>query len=499
MRIKISAALAVVVSCVIELAAVDAFADRPPNVVFVMADDLGWGDLGCYGATLIDTPACDRLAREGMRFTDAHSPSAVCSPTRYAVLTGRYAWRSWLKNWVLQENHPLLIEPDRLTMGELFQKAGYTTGCVGKWHLGWGTELNPNLGAEPKPGPLEVGFDEFFGVPFSHNSSKPWQVFVRGREIVGLDPGLSYKSDEAMAKTVRSLEETAIDLSREAVAFIEKYQDEPFFLYYPTTNIHFPRTPNERFKGKTKAGIYGDFTAEFDWAVGEVLDALDRPKLAENTIVVLTSDNGGWPHPSMGRHRCSGPWRGAKQQIYEGGHRVPLIVRWPGKVKAGTVSGETVCLSDFFRTFAGLLNQSVPEDAGEDSYDIAPVLLSQSYDKPLREATVHHSVSGQFAIRKGDWKLIEGSGNGDFPRGGAVTWNPTRDPQTGRWVKLDYYGLEPDGKYQLYNLSDDPAEARDLAKERPEKVEELKILLNRYRVAGHAARGSRAGSSHRSP
>ena len=471
-----------------------------PNVVFIMADDLGYGDLSCYGATHFDTPACDRLAKEGMRFTDAHSPSAVCTPSRYATLTGRYAWRTWLKNWVTFENHPLLIDPERLTMGKLFQQAGYTTGCVGKWHLGWGTELDPDYGNEPKPGPLEVGFDSFFGVPFSHNSSKPLQVYMRGRQIVGLKPGLSYKGKEAMKDTVRSLEDTAIELSGEAVAFINsraKDKDVPFFLFYPTTNVHFPLTPNKRFKGKTRAGIYGEFAIEFDWAVGEVLTALDRNGLTDNTIVIVTSDNGGRPptktkeKAGYNNHACNGPWRGTKRQIYEGGHRVPLIVRWPGKVAAGAEISETVCLTDFFRTFATMLKQPVPAGAGEDSYDITNVLLGQPYKKPLREATVHHSVAGTFAVRKGDWKLIEGSGDGDYPRTDQGRMDVKsreleRDPQSCKWIKLDYFRLKPDGLYQLYNLHTDPAEKHNLADAHPEKVQELKQLLNRYRANGRS-------------
>ena len=463
-----------------------------PNVVFIMADDLGYGDLGCYGATHFRTPACDRLAKEGMRFTDAHSPSAVCTPTRYAVLTGRYCWRSWLKNWVLFEQHPLLIDTERLTMGRLFQKAGYTTGCVGKWHLGWGTELSTDFSGEVKPGPLEVGFDSFFGVPFSHNSSKPLQVFMRDRRIVNLKAGLKYNSKEAMNDTVRKLQDTATELSREAVAFVEKHKEHPFFLYYPTTNIHFPLTPNSRFKGTTKSGVYGEFVVEFDWAVGELLTALDRNGLTDNTLVVLTSDNGARPHPSLNGHPCNGPWRGTKRHIYEGGHRVPLIVRWPGKVKKDAVSDETVCLTDFFSTFARLLNQPVPKNAGEDSFDLMDLLLGKSFRNPVREATVHHSVSGQFAIRKGDWKLIEGSGDGDYPRkpkGGIdiKTRNPERDPVTGKWTKLDYFQLEPDGKYQLFNLKTDPAEQKNRDKEHPEKVQELKKLLDRYRTSGRSA------------
>ncbi len=469
----------------------------PPNVVFILADDLGYGDMSCYGATHFKTPACDRLAKEGMKFTDAHSPSAVCTPTRYSVLTGRYCWRTWLKNWVLQENHPLLIDTNRLTMGKIFQQSGYASGCIGKWHLGWGTELNADLGAEPKPGPLEVGFDSFFGVPFSHNSSKRRQVFMRDRRVVGLKPGLKYNSPEAMKDTVRSLEDTAIDLSKEAVAFIDRNKEKPFFLFYSTTNIHFPLTPNKKFKDTTKAGVYGEFVVEFDWAVQQVLNALDRNGLTDNTIVVVTSDNGGRPPGKLkelaafNNHPCNGPWRGTKRHIYEAGHRVPLIVRWPGKVKPASVSDETVCLTDFFRTFAALLNQPVPNNAGEDSYDLTKVLLGQPYKRPLREATVHHSVSGQFAIRQGDWKLIEGSGDGDYPRDDkgkmlVKTWYPERDPDTGKWKDLDYFQLKPDGKFQLYNLKSDPKEKDNLSSKHPEKVILLRKLLHSYREGGRS-------------
>ncbi len=473
------------------LAASLGLAAQQPNVIFIMADDLGYGDMGCYGATHFETPSCDRLAKEGMRFTDAHSPSAVCTPTRYSVLTGRYCWRTWLKNWVLFEEHPLLIDTDRLTMGRIFQQKDYTTGCVGKWHLGWGAELNPDFSGETRPGPLEVGFDTFFGVPFSHNSSKALRVFTRDRRIVNLKPGLAYDSKEAMKKTIRNLQDTAIQLSKEAVAFVDKNRDRPFFLYYPTTNIHFPLTPNRRFKGSTRSGVYGEFAVEFDWAVGQILEALDRNDLTDKTIVVLTSDNGARPHASLNGHKCNGPWRGIKRQIYEGGHRIPLIVRWPGKVKKNTVSDETVCLTDFFATFAAILGHEVPRKAGEDSYDITPVLLGKTYEKPLREATVHHSVSGRFAIRKGEWKLIEGSGDGDYPRNkkGRIkvkTRTPTRDPDTGRFVELDYFSMPKDKGFQLYNLKDDPAERNDVSEEHPAKVRELLKLLDRYRASGRS-------------
>jgi len=480
-----------IVAALILICATASAAERP-NIVFIMADDLGWGDLGSYGATHFKTPACDSLAQEGMRFTDAHSPSAVCTPTRYSVLTGRYAWRGWLKNWVLMENHPLLIEKGRLTMGNLFQQSEYTTGCIGKWHLGWGEELNTDFSGEVKPGPLEVGFDHFFGVPYSHNSSERMQVFMRDRRIVGLKPGLDFKSKEAMKDTIRKLEDTAIDLSNEAVAFVDKHKDEPFFLFYPTTNIHFPLTPNSRFKDSTKAGIYGEFVVEFDWAVGELLAALERNGLTENTIVVLTSDNGARPHESLNGHACNGPWRGTKRQIYEGGHRVPLIVRWPAKIEKGAISDETVCLTDFFATFAKILGQEIPENAGEDSFDLTPILLGQAHLKPLRESTIHHSVSGQFAIRKGDWKLIEGSSHGDYPKTAegkmdVKTYRPEKNQETGEWARLDYFQLKPDGKFQLFNLKTDPEEKDDVADRNPNKVNELRKQLDEIRSKGSSA------------
>ncbi|MDX1681328.1 MAG: arylsulfatase, partial [Akkermansiaceae bacterium] len=456
--------------------------ERPMNVILIMADDMGWGDLGCYGATHFKTPACDRLAGEGMRFTDAHSPSAVCTPTRYSVLTGRYAWRSWLKNWVLMENHPLLIDTERLTIGKVFQQAGYRTGCIGKWHLGWGEKPGVDFSGEVKPGVLETGFDEFFGVPYSHNSGRGLRVYMRDRRIVDLPEGASYRDKEVQKKTMRSLEDTATEISKEAVAFIERHQDKPFFLYYPTTNIHFPLTPHERFKGRTDSGVYGEFMIEFDWAVAEVLDTLDRLKLADNTIVIVTSDNGARPHPQLNGHDCNGPWRGTKRMIYEAGHRVPLIVRWPGVVEAGSTSDETVCLTDFMTTFAKLHGIEAPKDIARDSFDILPVLAGREHEKPLRPHTIHHSVSGQFAIRVGDWKLIEGAGDGDYPRDEqgkmqVVRWQPELDEE-GKPVRLDYFELEFGDQHQLFNLAQDPKETTNLADEHPERVEEMLALLN---------------------
>lgn len=467
------------------------------NVIIIYADDLGYGDLGCYGAEHIPTPHCDRLAREGMRFTDAHSPSAVCTPSRYATLTGRYAWRTWLQNWVLQEHMPLLIEPDRLTIPKMMQEHGYRTCCIGKWHLGWGNDINPDFGKDISPGPLEVGFDEFFGVPFSHNSSLKLQNFVRDRRLVGLSEEDDLEDERVQKRLARRLEDTAIELSNEAVRFIRNNKDNPFFLYYPTTNVHSPVTPNERFQGTSDVGKYGEYVVEFDWAVGEILRTLDELELTERTLLIVTSDNGGRPHAwrLMGteKHNINGSLRGMKRQIWEGGHRVPMLVRWPGTVSAGSVCNETICHTDLMTTLAACLGYALPENAAEDSYNIMPLLLGQEQQQPIREATVHHSVNGMFAIRKGPWKLIEGDTDGDFRRGHNAQEKsrnlPERNPATGKFEPFYYDILDYDKDnpvYQLYNLDKDPGELKNVAADHPDKVAELKALLNRYRSSGRS-------------
>jgi len=471
---------------------------KKPNIILIYVDDLGYGDVSVYGATHIQTPNIDRLAREGIRFTDAHSPSAVCTPSRYATLTGRYAWRTWLKNWVLFEHMPLLVETDRLTMPKLLKEQGYVTGAIGKWHLGWGTDINPDFNSDLAPGPLEVGFDYFFGVPFSHNSSLKLQNYVHNRRIVGLQDGEDINDEDIQRRLARRLEDTAIDLSARAVEFIERHRNEPFFLYYPTTNIHFPITPNERFQGASDAGLYGDFVVEVDWAVGEVLNTLDELGLVGKTLVIFTSDNGGRPDPELmgdGGHDPNAPWRGTKRQIWEGGHRVPMIVRWPGEVQAGSVSQETVCHTDLFPTIASIFDYTLPNDAAEDGYNILPVLLGQPYAGPLREATVHHSVNGMFAIRKGDWKLIEGDTDGDYREGSldeALVKTrdlPGRNTETGALEPFYYDIIDYDlnnPSYRLYNLAEDPTESSDLVALYPEKVAELRDLLDFYRQSGRS-------------
>jgi arylsulfatase A len=469
-----------------------------PNVIVILADDLGWGDLGAYGATKIQTPNCDRLAEEGILFTDAHSADAVCSPSRYSVLTGRYAWRTWLKNGILVEHMPLLIEPGRLTLPAMFQRFGYTTGCIGKWHLGWGNEINADFNGEVAPGPLECGFDYFFGIPFSHQSDPLYNVYVENRRVVGLKPGDDLHDPQTLQRVTRVLHETASTLSAKAVEFIEHNKNRPFFLYYPTVNVHNPWTPGRKFRGSTPIGPYGDFVVELDWAVGEVLDALDRFGLTDRTLVVVTSDNGANVYGGAEGHDPNGPWRGTKGEIYEGAHRVPFIARWPGWIPPDTTSDETICLTDLMATCAAILHFELPHDAGEDSYNILPAMLCEPYDRPIREATVHHSVTGMFAIRQGHWKLIEGRGGGGLYQ--PDSWaqikaparsKPRRDPRTGEFEPVWYDFPSPIPKPgelpgQLYNLDSDPHESVNVWRGHPDVVKRLQELLDRYRREGRS-------------
>lgn len=458
-----------------------------PNIIFIMADDLGYGGLGSYGAKLIQTPNCDRLAREGIMFTDAHSPSSVCSPTRYGVLTGEYAWRSWLRNWVLMEHMPLLIDTFQMTVQKFLHKQGYVTGCVGKWHLGWGNKINPNWNARLYPGPIETGFDYFFGVPYSHNSSPELQVFVEDDRIVGLNRGDSLQDKDVLANVQRSLENTATALSEKAVQFIEANKDRPFFLYYPATNVHLPHTPHKRFQGKSNAGVYGDFVTEFDWAVGEILQTLDENGLTDNTLVIVTSDNGAKHQWDANGHKPNGDWRGWKATIYEAGHRVPFIARWPGKIKAGTKSDRTICLTDLLASCADILNVELKQHEGKDSKSILPLLLGYEINAPIREHTVHHSISGMFAIRAGDWKYIDGVGQGFNPSDFKATAQsglnkPTWNVNSREFEPFYYYWPAPKKKPgspqgQLYNLKTDPKEENNLYHEQPQKVKDMKRLL----------------------
>ncbi len=485
-----------------------------PNIIFVLADDLGYGDLSSYGATAIQTPHIDRLAEEGALFTDAHSPSSVCTPTRYGLLTGRYCWRTWLTRSALSSDGPLLIEENRPTVASVLRSAGYYTAHIGKWHLGFGREDDyaknregqgapnawrsrkggPDWNGELKPGPLEVGFDYYYGIPIV-NSYPPY-VFVENHRVVGLDPDdpigpmeSRYLGEMQGGTAARwNDNELALELAARTVSQLEKLaqHEQPFFLYYAPHQPHRPFTPNARFQGASQFGVYGDFIEELDWAVGDMLDALDRLGLAENTLVIFSSDNGGLVNPASSRaqrgasygdgeaapaapdveHHANGPiLRGGKGDIWEGGHRVPFLARWPGKIKAGTRSEETINLSDMLATFAAVAGAELLPQAGPDSFNVLPALLGGKLGDSLRRPRVMHSGgNGMLAIREGPWKLIDGQGGGGYADGEA---KPGKPPQ-------------------LFNLAEDLGEKTDVYPQHREIAHRLQQLLHTIKREGRS-------------
>ncbi len=457
-------------------------ADRPPNIVIILADDLGYGDLRSYNAaSKVATVEIDRLAAQGMRFTDAHSPSAVCTPTRYGLLTGRYAWRSKLKKSVLNGYSPLLIEPGRPTFASFLKARGYATAAIGKWHLGLGTAEPVDFSRPLEPGPASVGFDYFFGIPASLDM--PPYVFVENTAVTAAPTGTIAASEmrrrggggywrEGPIAPGFTHEGVLPAVTDKAVAFIAKQSPaRPFLLYLPLTAPHTPWMPTAPFRGASGAGYYGDFVAQVDAAVGRVLQALDAAKVSDRTLLFFTSDNGAHWLPSdieQWGHRANGPLRGQKADIYEGGHRIPFVVRWPGKVKAGSTSTALVSLTDVFATVAAVLGEPLPADAAEDSVSVLPTLLGAGNGAAARDAIVHHSNAGMFAVRQGPWKLALGLGSGGFSEPRTV------EPEPG----------EAEG--QLYNLDDDPAEQHNRWLDKPDVVRRLTALLERYQAAGRS-------------
>lgn len=452
-----------------------AFAAAPPskpNIVYILCDDLGYGDVQRLGGarSKISTPHMDRLSAQGMTFAEAHSSSAVCTPTRYGILTGRYNWRSTLQRGVLLGYGPPLISADRLTVPGFLKKHGYATACVGKWHLGM--EISENHLDRPiGQGPTTRGFDTFFGIsasldmpPFAYiegdrfteapTAVKKWVragAAAPGFEAVDVLPTLARKADETIAGCAK--------------------EKKPFFLYLPLTSPHTPIEPTAEWKGKSGLGPYADFVMATDAAVGEVLASLEKHGVAENTIVILTSDNGCSPHgapiPELEKqgHFPGELRRGTKADVWDGGHRVPLLVRWPGRVAADSRSAALVCLTDLMATCADLLGEKLPDDAGEDSVSFLPTLLGKA-DAPTREAIVHHSIDGAFAIRQGKWKLALCRGSGGWTKGGG------------------------DAPVQLYDLSTDVGERENLAEAQPEVVARLTALLEKYVADGRSTPGA---------
>lgn len=464
-----------------------------PNIVFIMADDMGYGDVGCYNAeSKIPTPNMDRLAKQGIRFTDAHTPSAVCSPTRYGIVTGRYCWRTWLKKHALVGYSRPLIEPGRMTVASLLKQHGYKTACIGKWHMGLEWPMKPDVKVDLhgkselpldeieamgekvdftrpiKDAPVDHGFDYFFGTAGCPTTDPPY-VFIENSRTLGIPNVMrpdKYQCDPG--HMVPDWDPTRVDTQfvQKAVEFMEDNQANPFFLYLPLSSPHAPWLPPEFVKGKSGTGLRGDMVVWVDWSVGQILYALDRLNLADNTLLFLTSDNG--PRIGVRGHKSAGKWRGYKSHIWEGGHRVPFIVRWPGEIKANTTSDEVICLTDLMATCVAIVGANLPDNAGEDSYNILPALLGEKLEKPIRPDVIHHSVWGVFSIRQGKWKLIldtQGSGG---------------------WVRpSDEYHV-PGTPGQLYDMEKDPYEKNNLWDKRPEVVERLTRLLEKYKKQGRS-------------
>jgi arylsulfatase A-like enzyme len=487
--------------CALNLAALACHAAEKPNIILIYADDLGYGDVGCYGATAVRTPNIDRLAKEGLRFTDAHAASATCTPSRYAMLTGEYAWRK-RGTGVLPGNAALIIAPGRTTLPSVLKSAGYATGVVGKWHLGLGQgEIDWN--GEINPGPLEVGFDYAFVIPAT--GDRVPCVYVENHRVVGLQPNdpirvsygqpvgdlptgkaspeklklhpshghdqtiiggisrIGYMSGGTAAQWID--EDMANVLTSKATRFIDEHAGGPFFLYFATHDIHVPRVPNARFAGKTDMGPRGDAIAQLDCCVGEIIETLDRRGIANNTLIIFSSDNGpvvddGYRDDAvrrLGSHRPAGALRGGKYSAFEGGTRVPFLVRWPARVRPG-VSPALVGQIDLIASLAALVGRTIGDADAPDSFDLLTALLGTSVKG--RDHLVEHAAA--LSLRRGPWKLIEPG------RSSAVLANT--NTETGQAAAV-----------QLYNVGDDLGETNNVAASHPAMVREMRGLLDAIR------------------
>jgi arylsulfatase A len=472
----ISLASTIVVLFAVHLKADDA--SSTPNIVIIFADDLGYGDVSCYGATKIHTPNIDGLARDGMKFTDAHSAASLCSPSRYGLMTGYCPWRLHRKGNGYQ------LGDDRVTIASFLQAQGYTSAAIGKWHLGYSRDWNKL----PITGPLEVGFDYHFGVPTNHNDST--RAFIENHDLVGRKPGEEFRIvrgrafPEGLAEP-RIEDQVDTTLTNKAVAFMRKNAEKPFFLYFTPCAPHTHVTPAARFRDTSEAGLFGDHIQELDFHVGTLLKTLDELELTEKTLVIFTSDNGSTPKDFKGTqnvtlnladdsgaireqfmtakedakkmgHVTNGPWRDGKGHPYEGGHRVPFIARWPGHIEPGTSSEYTLSMTDLFATVADLLDRELPRNAAEDSISLLPVLLGQESNKPKRETV-----------------FVLGDGNDSSI---AIC--------SGRWKLIVRYGDNRKESYELYDLANDPGELTDLSKEQPAVTRTLATALEKADAAG---------------
>jgi arylsulfatase A-like enzyme len=481
----------------------------PPNIVFILADDLGYGDVRCYNpASKVATPHLDRLAREGLRFTDAHSPSTVCTPSRYSLLTGRMAFRINYRSVFEGVGGPCLIKADQLTLPQMLRGQGYATAMIGKWHVGLsfldhdgqritqggvaGAKLIDYSRAIPDA-PIHRGFDQFFGTACCPATDSLY-AYIDGDRIPVpptqmLDksklPKHPYAFDNRAGLIAPDFDLEEVDLvflrkSREFLEqHVQRHPGKPFFLLHSTHAVHLPSFAAKQFQGSTTAGPHGDFIHELDFIVGELMSTLERLGLADNTVVMFSSDNGP-ETTSVVRMRAdhghdgARPWRGVKRDQWEGGHRVPFIVRWPGKIAPGRTTDETVCLTDVMATCAAITGAALPTNAAEDSFNLLPVLLGHDRGTPIRPYTLHQTISLALAIRQGPWKYLDhrGSGGNNYEKSEL---KPFARPDTA-----------PEAPGQLYHLTLDPGETTNLYFKHPEKARELKALLEATKSAGRS-------------
>ena len=470
------------------------FAAAQPNIVILYADDLGFGDLGCYHPdSKIPTPNLDKLAATGARFLDGHSSSGICTPSRYALLTGRHHWRDF--HGIVGAMGKSVFKPKRLTLPEMLKEKGYHTACIGKWHLGWDWEaIRIKKGNGPDcfdwtkkipDGPLAHGFDHYFGdtvinfppyawieddkmvqIPDTMKDEKTWPKIKEGNWECRPGPMVTGWNPYEVLPT----------LGDKAVAYIEsrKEKDKPFFLYFAYPSPHAPIIPNDEFDGKSKAGPYGDFVVESDHIAGRILSALDKAGLTDNTIVVFSADNGpehyAYARDEKFNHWSAHPLRGLKRDIYEGGHHVPFIIRWPGLTKPGEVRDALVSQIDLYATFASHLGYQLPDDAAEDSHDLLPYLKGET--KTVRTSHVHNTFAKAWAIRDGDWLLINAKSGTHSSRG------------VKQWEQRHNYPADDKTPVELYNLKHDIGQRTNLASKHPEKVKAMQALLEKIRKDG---------------
>lgn len=478
---------------------------KSPNVVYILADDMGYGDISALNPESgIPTPNMNELIYGGVHFTDTHTNSSVCTPTRYGILTGRYAWRSRLKSGVLWGYDQPLIEDNRATVASFLKDNGYKTACIGKWHLGLGwqpkdvnkpiakyewdmifeedDDSNVDFG-KTVSGPNELGFDYSYIIPASLDMT-PYlylengkavelpTLYTKGKSQDKDGRGVIWRPGEVAPNFV--FENVLNELTEKTVFFIEaqRHEEKPFFIYFPLTAPHTPWLPRGEANGRSEAGRYGDFVTMVDDAVGSVVKALEKSGKMDNTLIIVTSDNGAHWTPvdkENYAHRANYSYKGQKADIYEGGHRVPFIAKWKGVIPEGHQSDETMCTTDLLATMAGLLNKPLPNNIAEDSYNLWPAYLGKAESR-IREATVHHSLYGVFAIRKGKWKYTAHLGSGGFSNPNTV--EPKKDAAPGT----------------LYDMENDPQERYNLYTEYPEVVKDLKQLLARYKAQGYSRR-----------